>query len=120
MIRTIAFWTVIVVLCVRAADVIPARKAKEFTGSTQTVRGWVASSKYAANSKGRPTFLNLDKPYPEQVLTVVIWGSDRNKFPFPPETFYLEKNIRVTGLIKLRHGVPEIIVSSPSQIEIDE
>lgn len=36
--------------------------------------GVVASTKHVSTSKGRPTFLNLDKPYPDQPFTVVIWA----------------------------------------------
>jgi hypothetical protein len=28
-------------------------------------------------------FLNLDQPYPREVFTVLIWGSDRAKFGTP-------------------------------------
>ena len=41
---------------------------------------YVASAHYAERSKGQPTFINLDKPYPNAPFTVLIWGSDRGKF----------------------------------------
>ena len=34
----------------------------------------------AAPTKGHPTFLNLDKPYPEPIVTVLIWDRERLKF----------------------------------------
>lgn len=70
---------------------------------------------YAARSRGQPTFINLDKPYPNQVFTIVIWGSDRSKFGSPEES-YREKSVCVTGQIKEFRGVPEVIVSDPAQI----
>jgi hypothetical protein len=60
----------------------------------------VASANYA---RGQPTFLNLDKPYPQQVFTVVIWGRDRMKFG-TPEKQLADKNICATGMIQLFHG----------------
>ncbi|HOJ41140.1 MAG TPA: OB-fold nucleic acid binding domain-containing protein [bacterium] len=102
-----------------ACEIVPATKAAQFAGTTQTVRGLVVSTKYAAGSKGKPTFLNLEKPYPEQIFTVVIWGQDRPKFEKPPEQLYRGKVIRVTGVIKVYQNVPEIEVSSPQQIEIE-
>jgi len=83
-----------------------------------TVFGPVASTTYAARSNGQPTFLNLGRPYPDQGFTVVIWGRDRGKFPSSPEKYYDGKTIYVTGLIEEYRGVPEIIVASPSQVEV--
>ncbi len=103
-----------------AGEVITTSQAIQYVGTNQTVSGRVVSVRYAAGSKGKPTFLNLDKPYPEQIFTVVIWGSDRSKFPEPPEKLYQGKKIRVTGLIKVYRGIPEITISSPEQIEVEE
>src|SRR6476620_10630518 len=65
-------------------------EAREHIGEVATVCGTVVSTRYAASTKGKPTFLNLDKPYPNQVFTIVIWGSDRDKFG-RPEVEYSEK-----------------------------
>ena len=92
--------------------------AGKYVGEKKTVCGMVASATYAVRTKGQPTFLNLDQPYPNQIFTVLIWGSDRKKFSDPPETFYKGKTICVTGLIKSFRGKPEIIVKDPSQIGI--
>ena len=92
--------------------------AQKYIGEKKTVCGMVASATYAVRTKGQPTFLNLDQPYPNQIFTVLIWGSDRKKFSDPPETFYKGKTICVTGPIKSFKGKPEIIVRDPSQIGI--
>jgi hypothetical protein len=90
--------------------------AHKYIGMQKTVCGTVASATYAVRTKGRPTFLNLDQPYPNQIFTVLIWGSDRNKFKNPPETFFKGKGICVTGIIEDYRGKPEIIVRGPDQI----
>ena len=90
--------------------------AHKYIGMEKTVCGTVASATYAIRTKGRPTFLNLDQPYPKQIFTVLIWGSDRNKFKNPPETFFKSKRICVTGIIEDYRGKPEIIVCGPDQI----
>jgi len=64
-----------------------------------------------------PAVNNLDKPYPNQVFTVLIWGSDRGKFDKPPETLYAGKKICVMGMIQSYQGGPGIIVKDPSQIK---
>jgi hypothetical protein len=86
-------------------------------GEKGTVCGTVASAHYAVRTKGQPTFLNLDRPYPNHIFTALIWGSDRSKFSEPPEQYYKNKKICVTGVIKKYKGIPEIIVSEPSQIK---
>jgi hypothetical protein len=53
---------------------LTAVEAKDHIGEQATVCGKVASTRYAATSRGKPTFLNLDKPYPSQVFTILIWG----------------------------------------------
>jgi hypothetical protein len=65
----------------------------------------------------QPTFLNLDEPYPKEIFTILIWGSERPKFGQPEET-YRDKGVCVTGKITSYRGVPEIVASDPGQIEI--
>lgn len=96
---------------------ISASEAKNHIGESATVCGGVASTHYARTSRGSPTFINLDKPYPNQIFTVVIWGSERPKFGDPEET-YRGKRICVAGKISLYRGVPEVIAYGPSQISI--
>jgi DNA/RNA endonuclease YhcR with UshA esterase domain len=86
-------------------------------GENVTVCGMVASTHYATRTKGQPTFLNLNRPYPGHIFTVLIWGSDRSNFPGPPEVYYNHKKICVTGTIKAYRGIPEIIVKDPAQIK---
>ena len=96
---------------------ISAAEAKNHVGERATVCGEVASTHYAASSRGNPTFINLDKPYPNQIFTVLIWGTNRPKFGDPEEA-YRGKHICVTGKISDYKGAPEIIAYEPSQIKI--
>ena len=97
---------------------VAASEAKNHVGEKATVCGEVASAHYASRSRGTPTFINLDKPYPNQIFTIVIWGSDRPKFG-NPEAAYNGKHICVTGRITLYRGAPETVVSDPSQIKTE-
>jgi len=98
---------------------ISAAEAKDHIGEVATVCDIVASTRYASSTRGRPTFLNLGKPYPNQIFTVVIWGRDREKFGEPEEK-YRDKHICVTGKIILYRGTAEIQVTDPEQIQIKE
>jgi hypothetical protein len=94
---------------------LTAQEAKTHIGETQTICGKVVSARYAAGSKGQPTFLNLDEPYPKEIFTILIWGDDRAKFG-APETEYRDGNVCVTGKITSYRGTPEIVATEPSQI----
>jgi len=94
---------------------LTAAQAKDHVGETAIVCGVVASTTLAARTKGQPTFLNLEKPYPTHIFTAVIWGSDRPKFG-QQEVSYRDKRICVTGTIKSFRGRPEIVVTDLSQI----
>lgn len=103
---------------IQAQKKLTASEAKEHYGETATVCGGVVSTRYAESSKGQPTFLNLDKPYPNQIFTVVIWGNNRSKFG-KPEDDYKDKKICVTGKITAYAGLPEVIAEDPKQIHTE-
>ena len=115
----LAFW----LLCLGLLAVYPrshaatltASEAKDHIGENATICGMVASTKFAAQTKGTPTFLNLDQPYPAHIFTVVIWGNDRPKFS-KPEAIYKGKRLCVTGTIKNFRGRPEVVVTDPGQL----
>ena len=96
---------------------ITVGEAGAYVGQTMTVCGNVASAKFAHQSKGQPTFLNLDQPYPRHIFTIVIFGNNRSAFGSPEKT-YVGKNICATGLIKSYQGKLEIIAKEPSQITL--
>ena len=101
-------------------DNITPEEAHKYIGQSKTVCGVVVNTKYASTTKGSPTFLNLNKPYPNHIFTIVIWGTNRSKFDQPPENFYKGKNVCATGKIESYKGTPEIIVESPSQIKLSD
>ena len=59
-------------------------------------------AQYLPQAPGRPTFLNIDKPYPNQRFNVVIWGEQRRDFPLAgkPEVVMIGKEICTKGLIE--------------------
>jgi len=59
------------------------RDALKHVGETATVCGIVVSPVYRPDVRGQPTFLNLDRPYPNQDFIAVIRGEDRAAFGSP-------------------------------------
>lgn len=96
---------------------VTAADAKLHIGQRATVCGSVAGIHFANRTKGDPTFINLDRPYPNQVFTILIWGTDRPKFG-TPEQSYAGKSLCVSGLITIYRDVPEIVAHDPSEIKL--
>ncbi|MEX0995197.1 MAG: hypothetical protein WD599_06670, partial [Balneolaceae bacterium] len=80
---------------------ISAAEASNYIGAVAEVCGRVVSADFISQLEGRPTFLNLDRAYPDQPFTAVIWESDRNKWQAPPEQLYNNRRICVSGRIQL-------------------
>jgi len=100
---------------VEHVDVVTWRDADQYYGQTKIVEGRIAAS----NNTGKVCFLNFHENW-RRYFTAVIFASDFNKFPDHPEDYYLNRVVRVRGLVKEYRGKPEIILKSPSQIEILE
>jgi hypothetical protein len=90
-------------------------EAAKHVGENATVCGVVASVHTATSSKGSPTFINLDKPYPNQVFTILIWGDDLSKFS-PAPSAWNGKQVCATGTIELYRNAPEIVARGAGQV----
>ena len=100
------------------ASSISSRDANSYISQIATVCGPVVDSRFAAASKGQPTFLNFDYPYPNHTFTIVIWGQNRTNFSSPPEKKYMSKNICIDGYIDSYNGKPQIEATSEIMITI--
>ncbi len=97
------------------AGAIRAVEASAYLGDTATVCDFVAGATHLRSGR-QPTFLNLGRPFPDQDLTVVIWGADRARFAAPPEDAYRNTWICATGEIATYRGQPQIVVRAPDAI----
>lgn len=88
------------------AEMISATEASRHVGQHATVCGEVAGEHTASNSWGTPTFINLDKPYPNQVFTILIWGENRDAVGHIPQS----GKLCVTGPITEYRGIPEVVL----------
>jgi endonuclease G len=99
---------------------IGTAQVKYFFGETATVCGQVVATKYKINGKSDPTYINLDKKWPETVFTLMVFGKDRINFSYKPEEFLTDKKICVTGKVGEFNGTPQIIATDETQIQIME
>ena len=87
-------------------------------GDSVTLSGQVVSGRFLSSSKGGPTLLNVGAPYPNQLLTLVVWADDRKHFDEAPEVVYLKKQVKVTGKVELFKDKPQIVLYSDKQITV--
>ena len=98
---------------------INAAEAAKHIGEYKTVCGKVVGTFYHKRGKGKQTYLNIDKAYPNQIFTILIWGSNRKYFDGAPEEVYRDKDVCVDGKISsYKGGPPQIIVKTSSSIKI--
>lgn len=86
-------------------------------GDSVIVCGKVDDMRYFESSKNSPTFLNIGGKYPNQLLTVVIWGDVRKQFKNSPDELK-GKQVCFTGRIILYKERPEIIIGQPGQVQV--
>jgi micrococcal nuclease len=97
---------------------IELKDAAHHIGDSVIVEGRIMDTRYFESASKAPALFNMGGKFPNQLLTLVIYGADRKNFKDAPEIFYKEKNVIVKGKIEEYKGKPQIIVKSPDQIEI--
>jgi hypothetical protein len=92
------------------AQNIPASDASKHLGEQGTVCGRIAQTHTASASPGVPTFIDFERPYPDQPFSAMIWHPDRASVGAIPRVGVL----CVTGTISDYHRRPVIILHSRS------
>jgi micrococcal nuclease len=102
------------------AQQIKPEEAKNHIGDSLTVCGSVDGGKYLENANRQPTLLDMGGSYPNQALTLLIWGDNRSRFSYKPEEALRGKEVCVTGKIILYKDKPEIILDSEAQVKVKQ
>ena len=99
-------------------DTITTAKVNDYMDKEVYVVGKVVSFKLAAEGKNT-NYINIDKPYPESVFTVVISNSYLEKLNIKIEDLK-DKNICIKGKITTYKNDPKQIpqIYNPISIEI--
>ena len=105
---------------VRAQKSVKLEEIGNHVGDSVVLTGKVYSTRYFETAKDAPTLLNLGAPFPDQLLTVVIYGAYRNQFKEAPETLFKDKTVQVTGKVELYKGKPQIAVQQLPQLTVIE
>ena len=104
--------------CFSQQDTISAINAKDYMNKEVVVFGKAVSLKSAYNKRS-PNFINLDKPYPNNVFTVVIFNDHLKKLNIKLEDLK-GKVIYVKGKVSTYKNDPKQIpqILNPISIEI--
>lgn len=95
------------------AETISPEEASSYVGKFATVEGTVAE--VSESNKGT-VFINFGGRYPNQVFYAVIFSNNADQFT---EIHGLEgRSVAISGTVELYKGKLEIVVESPSQIEV--
>ncbi len=84
-------------------------------GRVVNVCGTVVSG--TRSGKGH-VFLNLDKPFPNQIFSVSIWSDNLVNFSYAPEKELLQKEVCVKGKIRSNDGTPSMNVVNEKAISL--
>ena len=106
-------------MCATAQQKISIEKASEHEGDSVIICSKVYGGIFFSNKQPTITLLNVGAAYPNSLLTIVIKEEDRAAFSNKPEEFYINKEICVTGKIRIFKGKPEIQISSEKAITIN-
>lgn len=93
---------------------VSAADANRYVTAIADVCGRVVDGR--RGSGDTPTLLNLDRPFPNQPFTVVIWENDVSRFGGSPLDRYRNQNRCFFGEIGAFRGSPQMTVSGPDQV----
>ena len=103
-------------MVVNAQKPISLDEVGKHIGDSVKVCGQVYDTYYAVRTENTPTFLNIGAKYPNQLLTVVIWGDVRKKFEGNPEEVFKDKQVCVIGKLEIYKDKPQIVIQKTDQI----
>ncbi len=109
---------ILLVFVTQAQKEVSIDSLNQHIGDSVTVCTRIYGGIFLDRSKGTPTLLNAGGAYPNAPLTIVIWADAREKFIAPPEVFYKDKEVCITGKIILYKEKPEIIVYEEKQLQL--
>jgi hypothetical protein len=95
---------------------ITVAEAKDHVGEKVTICGEIKETFLNAKAKGEPTSLNFGAPYPNHTFSCIIWKDDLVNFKYKPATYLKDKQVCVTGVIKMYKGKPEMELHSQEQV----
>ena len=96
-----------------SADAIPWTEAHEHVGQSITVQGRIV----ATRNTGTVCFLNFAKDWRDKFY-IILFEEVLGSWPGPPQDFFLNRNVLVSGEVTMHRGRPQIRVRDQAQIAL--
>lgn len=96
-------------------NIVSWQEAQNYINQITSIEGIIIDT----YDSGKASFLNFQKNLPK-TIQLVIFSENYHLSPDNPALYFLNENIRVTGLIQLYKEIPQIIIKSPQQITVIE
>ena len=107
------------VTVLKSQEVVKLEELPNHIGDSVKVKGKIFGVRFMQSSKNSPTFINLGASYPNQLLTVVIWGNVREKLGYIPEDKKFQEGMAiVTGKVAMYKDNPQIVITDPKQLQM--
>lgn len=101
------------------SQTVSVNDAHKYVDQNITVCAKVVET-HVSKGESKVIYLNLDKPYPNNPFTIVIFEKSADNFSYNPLEFLKNKNICVTGKVTLYKNKPQIIANTQDQIKIQK
>ncbi|MBS1919397.1 MAG: hypothetical protein JST17_04000 [Bacteroidetes bacterium] len=118
--KILVFGALFLTVLVKAQQDIKIDELSKHTGDSVKVCTKIFGGIYLDRSNGSPTLLDAGGKYPDAPLTILIWGDTRKQFKEAPDSFYKDKDVCITGRIKLYKDRPEIVIYDEKQIQVEK
>jgi hypothetical protein len=100
-----------------AQKVVPLDSVAKYEGKVVTVCSKVTGTHVSSGDKKNEN-LNFGKPFPDNSFSVYIAEGDLKNFKKDPAESLKDKNVCVTGTVKIYKDKPEIVVTKEDQIKV--
>jgi DNA/RNA endonuclease YhcR with UshA esterase domain len=94
--------------------VVPWNEAHQHMGKNITIEGTVVSTR----NIGSVCFLNFDKNWQGKFYIAIVEPSAMTAWGKPPQEYFLNQKIRVTGQVSLYQDRPQMRITKAEQITI--
>lgn len=97
---------------------IQVKEIRNYIGDSVSFCSKVFRTRYFKESEEGPTLLDVQTDFSDPFVNVVILEKNRAKFTGSPEANFLNQDVCISGVVRLRNNIPYLEVHSPEQIRM--
>ena len=77
----------------------------------------VVTGVYTSKGRGKPSFVNFGRSYPNQIFSAVVWENNKKNFSYDLTTKLLNKKVCIKGEVEFYKGKPRINLTDETQLD---